>query len=667
MKNAVSLIAAASPVLLISLGALQSANAFEEEIITAEVEVFEESSQIILDATEGTISESESDEALVTDSSSGAKTAPLPDATAPPLNVRARFNISHSSSSAGADGLTQFGGFTPIWQTPGHDIVFLESGLLLDNGGQLGGNAVLGYRQYVPGQNRTLGGYVSLDNRNTGQAAFNQMGFGVETLGETWDLRLNAYLPLGNSRQLVNSQVSTSTTIGDVSRFQGNSLFFDPVSQNQVTNTYQTALGSFDVEVGTRLLRFSNGGDLRGYISPYYLSGPGISGTFGIRGRLSAQPSTGLDLGIGLQHDEVFGTNVFGSVRVNFPGTPGRSAASTEEQLVARLGSSVERASTIKVDVQNELLVNQFVEGQPILAVNPDTGAPWFFIHVADNGNSDGTVESPFGAISDAVAVAQSDGNQIIYVQVGNNPYLGNLTIPDNVRLLSIGPLQQIATTALGQVTLPGSGTGILPVVIGELIPGSGAEVSGFIELISLGNVTFNGVVPASSEGFGSLQALLVSNGVSVNELETFLGVAPGELGTLGSGTVTQGSTLKIRFTAPVDDSLAFAWNFLNNEGVSSFYNDFSFLAINGSSLQVLADTNFGTFSPSSTPGFGLETGFQNFSFGSDYPTGLVFSIGTVDLRDRAFNSGLIFGGSTEGFIPPVPPVEPLEPLESLF
>lgn len=175
MKNAVSWIAAASPVLLLSLGILQSANAFEEQTVATE-EAFDES-PLVLDPTKGVTAES--DEALVTDSISEAETMAFPDVATPPLTVSPRFNVGHSSSSAGADGLTRVGGFTPIWQTPGHDVVFLEGGLLLDNGGQLGGNAVLGYRQYMPEQNRTLGGYVSYDNRNTGQATFNQMGFGV--------------------------------------------------------------------------------------------------------------------------------------------------------------------------------------------------------------------------------------------------------------------------------------------------------------------------------------------------------------------------------------------------------------------------------------------------------------------------------------------------------
>ncbi|WP_156119717.1 inverse autotransporter beta domain-containing protein [Leptolyngbya sp. KIOST-1] len=575
---------------------------------------------------------------------------PSIETLASPPTIRGRFNLGHNSSSAGADGLTQFGGFVPLWQVPGHNVVFLEGSLLLQNSGNLGGNAVLGYRQQLPEQNRTVGGYVAFDNRNTGQASFNQLGFGVETLGETWDLRLNAYLPVGTARQLIESQTSTLGAMSGTARFQGNSLFFDTALQNQVTNTYQAALGGMDIEVGGRLLQFANGGDLRGYISPYYLSGPGVSGTFGIRGRLSAQPSPGLELGMGVQHDEVFGTNLLGSVRLSLPGGPGRSAASPEEQQVARLGAPLERSSTIKVDVQNEVLDSQLIQGEPILALNPATGQPWFFIHVVGDGNGDGSIESPLGNLSNAVAVAQPDGNHIIYVRVGNVAYQGNLTVPDNVRLWSTGPQQQLDIAGLGSVNLPESGAGALPVVLGELIPGNSSQVFGFVELIPLGNVTLNGAIPASDANLSNLQAQLSNNGQPVSALETFLELAPGELNGLGLGTVTQGSALKIRITAPVESTAAFGWNFLTSESTpEGFYNDFSFVSVSGNALQSLADTNFGTFTPTSVPGFNEETGSQTFSFGSNYPNGLTFSIGVVDVGDTSVRSGLLLNQTSPG------------------
>ncbi|WOD39432.1 hypothetical protein [Nodosilinea sp. E11] len=698
MNVAVLFTLVASPVLWLSLGLGTVAHAVEDESSAGSID----SGNILSDSTDESLFDEnlESsdlvvgiDDATVVDEVEATATPdpeisqaiiPTTETAADALRVGGRFNLGHRSSSSGADGVTNLGGFVPLWQTPGQNIVFLEGGLLLDNGGQLGGTAVVGYRQYLAEQDRTLGGYVAFDNRNTGKASFNQLGFGVESLSETWDIRLNGYVPVGNARQLINSQGSTPEMIGSVPRFGGNSLFFDPVLQNQVANTYQSALGGFDIEAGGRLLQFANGGDLRAYISPYYLNGPGIQGTFGIRGRLATQPRPGINLGVGVQYDEVFGSNIFGSVQLSWPGGPGRSARTPEEQLVARLGSSMERASTVKVDVQNELLVNQFVEGQPILAINPDTGEPWVFIHVASNGNSNGTIESPFSRLADAIALAQPDRNHIIYVGLGNTAYIGDLNtattlpfVPDNVRLWSTG-LAQTVNTQMGQVMLPGSGTGVLPVVLGELTPGTGSQVSGFIEMIARGNVLFNGVqyvgdvnspnfaaflnqVPASSNDLGNLNVLFNTNvTAAVSNIELLAPLTFLQIAAINSQIPFRGSVLKIRVTAPVEDSASFDWNFLTNEvtaGLNFRRNDYAFITGNeNTSISRLANVFNSTTVLSVGSGFARETGEQNFTFADSFPNGLSFVIGVFDaglpriLAANERDSALIFNGLTLPF-----------------
>jgi hypothetical protein len=687
MNVAVLFTLSASPALLLGLGLGTVANAVEAELsvdLTESVEILanradETTEDSFLDAqTVGERDEviaveesTEGDETLEPDPvnpETQPSSLPPADTAATDLRVGGRFTVGHSSSSAGTDGFTNLGGFIPLWQTPGQNVIFLEGGLRLDNGGHLGGNAVLGYRQHLGEQDRTLGGYVAFDNRNTGQASFNQLGFGVETLSETWDLRLNGYVPVGHSRQLIDSQGSTPEMVGSTPRFEGNSLFFDPVLQNQVANTYQTALGGFDIEAGGRLLQFANGGDLRAYVSPYYLNGPGIDSTFGIRGRLAVQPRPGIKLGVGAQYDEVFGSHLFGSVQLSLPGGSGFRGRTPAEQRVARLAAPMERIPTVRVDVQQELLVNQFVEGQPILGLNPETGAPWVFIHVADNGNSDGSIESPFGNLADAIAVAQSDGNQIIYVRTGNTPYQGNVTIPDNVQLWSTGLVQTI-NTQMGTVTLPESGTGVLPVVLGDLTPGAGSEVWGFVELSWLGNIAFLGDVPATSADLANAQ-ILITNGPGSTSLATgayrdFLDLELLDLATLVPFSVpTRGSAVQLRVTAPMDSTPSLTWNFLTNEHNRRYglfqalldpaRNDYGFITVGGSAfLEALADVNAVASNPSTAGlGFTWDTGLHLFDgFEASYGNGFVVGLGVVDVNQRLLrpelNSGLFINGIT--------------------
>jgi hypothetical protein len=63
--------------------------------------------------------------------------------------------------------------------------------------------------------------------------------------------------------------------------------------------------------------------------------------------RLQARPTDYLNLGVSLQNDDLFGTNVVFAVGATFPGTRPASPISEEEAVVARLGESVQRNNAI--------------------------------------------------------------------------------------------------------------------------------------------------------------------------------------------------------------------------------------------------------------------------------------------------------------------------------
>jgi trimeric autotransporter adhesin len=102
-----------------------------------------------------------------------------PAASTTHLRVSPRLGIRHDSSGAGYDGFTTFEGFLPLRQTPGENLTFLDTRLLLDNDGKLGGNVVLGHRFYEGKGDRLWGGYLGFDLRNTDASGFSQLGIGV--------------------------------------------------------------------------------------------------------------------------------------------------------------------------------------------------------------------------------------------------------------------------------------------------------------------------------------------------------------------------------------------------------------------------------------------------------------------------------------------------------
>jgi chemotaxis signal transduction protein len=405
----------------------------------------------------------------------------LSTTSATDLKIMPRLGVGYSSSGAGYDGFTRFEGFVPLFQNPGTSLTFLEGRLLLDNSAHLGGNVLLGHRVYNPDKNRILGGYLAYDNRNTGNSTFNQLGLGLESLGGVWDFRANAYIPLGESRRLVSeSSFDTGLQAAGNPFFQGNYLITQAIRESQQIRNYESALGGIDVEAGAKIAKLGSSGDLRGYGGLYYYAGKGADSAVGWRLRLEARPTDTINLGVAVQNDALFGTNVLFNVGINFPGTRPRRFKNESESVVARLGESISRTHSIAVDSQTE--AESFSQQVTVTATNPQTGAPYLFQHVNPGQvGGNGTFESPFGSVATALGVTQSDGNSIVYVDAnGNSPAISGFQISDNVQVLSTGLIQQIPTSEFGLVRLPGSGSGILPNVTGTVTIGNNSVLSGF-------------------------------------------------------------------------------------------------------------------------------------------------------------------------------------------
>ncbi|MBW4576311.1 MAG: right-handed parallel beta-helix repeat-containing protein [Aphanothece sp. CMT-3BRIN-NPC111] len=367
-------------------------------------------------------------------------------------------------------------GFVPLLQTPGQNLTYFQGRLLIStDDAQLGGNALVGHRIYNPTNNRILGGYLAYDIRDTGNSTFNQLGAGVESLGESFDVLANAYIPIGDTRQTVGETTFNSVSFSNPT-FQTNFLALMREQQQQINRRLEAALTGFDAEAGVRIARLGRQGNLRGYGGLYYYDGPGISSFVGGRARLEARLTDTFRLGLLLQGDDHFGTNLVFSVGASFPGS-GYRGINKQEQVLARLGESVARQENIAVDerFESELVTQR----DTVLATNPNTGQALRFRHVnLGRGTGNGTFENPTGTVAQALASAQS--NDIVYVQRGNNPGIPAFTIPNGVSVLSAGSVQRIDTLQISNLQLPGSGSGARPRVTGTVTLGNNNTLSGF-------------------------------------------------------------------------------------------------------------------------------------------------------------------------------------------
>lgn len=92
-------------------------------------------------------------------------------------------------------GYTTFDGFYAPNPEQFTLLPFLDlRGHIFDNG-QLAANAGIGFRGEVGGRTYGLNAYY--DCRNTQKENYNQVGLGLEALGDFWDFRINGYLPVG--------------------------------------------------------------------------------------------------------------------------------------------------------------------------------------------------------------------------------------------------------------------------------------------------------------------------------------------------------------------------------------------------------------------------------------------------------------------------------------
>jgi len=385
-----------------------------------------------------------------------------------PAPVQPRVGVGYNSGSGGYEGFGHLDAFYPLLQTPGRNLLYTYGQVRMEGGNPLGTNLMVGYRIANPNTKRVWGAYLGYDQQSTGVNSFQQLGLGLESLGD-WDFRINGYLPLGETRKLA---LDTGLQITD-HYFRNHELNL-VLQQQQI---YEAAAQGADFEVGTRLLNVGTG-ELRGYGGLYYYKPTGSEGTLGYRLRLTANPVRGLNFGLNFQNDRLFGDHLSFQIGAHWGGA---RPSQDPDRLLARLETAPQRTQAIAIEQQTTVAFSSTV-----VATNPETAQPWYFLHVHPNGGQDGRFESPFATVEEAIgslsriAVAPANKNTIIYVQNVSRPATATINVPENVRLWSTGPLQRIDTRELGSVILPLSQSGIFPQIHTTVNMNSGAHLAGF-------------------------------------------------------------------------------------------------------------------------------------------------------------------------------------------
>ena len=301
------------------------------------------------------------------------------------------------------------------------------------NNGKPAANAGFGLR-HLSSRVWGINGYY--DYRKTNQLHYNQVSVGLESLGETWDFRLNGYLPVGPRK----------------SSFFHPHFTFDSFKNHYMvlSNKREIAMRGMNAEAAVHAAQYKN-------VSLYFAAGTyclkGIQRTaWGGEARAVMNVSEHARFEGSASYDTVFKWIGQGQISLIVP-------FGRKKQVNQRKKSSCQTALRLSDRAYQHVDRNEIIpvlrEKKKVKAINPATGDPYFFWFVDNTSHSNGTFESPFNTL--AAAQNASSPDEVIYVFPGDGTSTGmnqGITIKGGQKLFGAGTRQTMSTT-LGAIVIP--------------------------------------------------------------------------------------------------------------------------------------------------------------------------------------------------------------------
>jgi len=306
---------------------------------------------------------------------------------------------------------------------------FDARGHIFDNG-KWAANAGAGLRALW--ENRVYGINAYYDYRNTGRFNSNQIGAGLETLGDFFDFRINGYLPVGRKTSGFYDAVFGT--------FSGHHLL--------LSEKIQSAMKGADAEFGFHLGDFESF-DFYAAAGPYYFIGDAAPATWGGKGRISGTFKDILTLEISDSYDRTFHNKFQGEISLNFSFGP----KVKEQRCICKASNSLNDRMLQRVGRQEIIVIDK--RRKNTIAIDPATGLPYFFVFVDNTSSSKGTFQSPYPSL--AQAQANSGPNDIIYVFPGDGTTTGmadGITLQASQKFWGSGISHSIQTSA-GTISIP--------------------------------------------------------------------------------------------------------------------------------------------------------------------------------------------------------------------
>ncbi len=493
------------------------------------------------------------------------------------LGTALRFNY-HTQGYGTQDDVFSIGAMK-VFDLDDATVYFDGQGTLSDDFGG-GFNLGVGYRVLTNSSHplmqidpeRIIGLGFWTDGQSTASDNFfTQLGFSFESLGESFDTRLNGYFPVARNKS--SDVVLTGT---GVPFFLGNNIF-----GSTEAFTVDTAHTVVDSEFAKRI----NDLEAWAFFGTYHVGGGGLD-TTGYRAGVRGYAVPDLALSLQVTDDDTYDTNVMFGVtwfmgRTNKCNGPCGTIRDRFREPVQR-NDFIAMTSRRETSASGNALTDA-VSNDAIRVVHIDSNA---------GAGGDGSFENPFDQISDIDAsnAANSLVGDILLVHstsafVGAN---GQATLQANQRLLGEGIDADgnqiphiVATNELGNINMPETAIGSLALAR-PTIDGTGFDVLTMADGSSVNNFTINGAntaITASgiSAPTGSMLANLRIDGgtnalVNGVRFENTTGSVVIEntveiLGATGIGVEINGGSDGLSIAAAINDSTGRSLSIHNRTG----------------------------------------------------------------------------------------------------
>ena len=431
-----------------------------------------------------------------------AKTAEAQDAPAPYMT---RLSARHVSGAGVGHtmGYSSLDWFLPLSAESDSTMWFGDFRGLIFNDAEFGSNVGTGYRWFVEDQNRIYGINGYWDTRNSNSLLFNQAGIGVESLGQIVDFRANAYTPAVNDAYQQGNAY-----------FQGNGLILPSTA----------ALSGVDAETGINFPTFYQiSTSLFG--GGYYYDSNHSSAAAGWRVRAEAAFRNCVVVGVSVQDDDLFGQTVNGMIELRHTVFHNTTPARRSMRHKFRQADGSGDGETVRHRLADPVYRRQNIVLQDESArLTAPGGTPLNFLHVVPGGAGTGTIENPYGSISNAMLNPLATSG-VVYTPHGGT-FAENVTMKAGSSLFSNGPTQFVTTNA-GSVKVPLSGvnsslTALPSKIVGDVTLADITVLNGFDVQGGVTGTNVLGVSLANNRIASSPTdaiSLTSSNGVSMNNL----------------------------------------------------------------------------------------------------------------------------------------------------